>query len=273
MAYATIMVNYGFEGGPDARLRLAKSLADRFRATLIGVACRGITPVVVEGIMVPARSSAAEYQQLQELLADQQSKFVISTQGCAKPTEWKSGVEPPTAFLARESRSADVILIEQQGETGNLYESLDPAGLILSAGRPVLTIPSKVFDLSAKSVVVGWKDTRESRRAVQDSLPFLHAAESVLIVGIRENLTDDEARGGVDDVCRYLSRHRINAHPRVITSAEGDPAGELIRVAHAEGADLIVAGAYGRSRVGEWIFGGVTRDLLRNCPLCCLFSH
>ena len=273
MAYATMMLNCGFEGGPAARLRLAKSLADRFNATLIGVASRGMTPVVVEGVMVPAQLNAAEYTELQKLLADQQSKFVKSTQGCARPTEWRSGVEPPTAFLARESRSADIILIEQHGKTRNLYESLDPAELILSAGRPVLTIPSQVSNLSAKSVVVGWKDTRESRRAVRDALPFLHEAESVFIVGVRENAAEDEVSSGIEDSCRYLSRHRIKAHPRVIFSAESDPAEELIRIAQAEGADLIVAGAYGRSRIAEWIFGGVTKDLLRKSPFCCLFSH
>ena len=71
MAYATMMVSYGFEGNSDARLRLAKSLADRFNATLIGVASRGFTPVVVEGIAVPAQLSADEYKQLQELSAQQ----------------------------------------------------------------------------------------------------------------------------------------------------------------------------------------------------------
>jgi nucleotide-binding universal stress UspA family protein len=47
----------------------------------------------------------------------------------------------------------------------------------------------------------------------------------------------------------------------------------LIRIAKAEGADLIVAGAYGHSRLGEWVFGGVTRDLLASSPVCCLLAH
>jgi nucleotide-binding universal stress UspA family protein len=47
----------------------------------------------------------------------------------------------------------------------------------------------------------------------------------------------------------------------------------LIRLAKAGGADLIVAGAYGHSRLGEWAFGGVTRDLLTSSPVCCLLSH
>jgi nucleotide-binding universal stress UspA family protein len=273
MTYATILLHYGFEGTPDARLRLAKGLADRFNATLIGAASRALTPIVVEGILAPIQMGAAEYKDLQDLLADQQAKFVKSTQGKAYPADWKSGLEPPTAFLARESRSADLILIEQHARTGNLYESLDPAGLILSAGRPVLAIPNNAAPLSAKVVVAGWKDTRESRRAIQDSLPFLREAERVYVVGVLENAADEDTKQGIDEVCRYLARHQVKAHPRLIASTEKTPAEELIQVARTEGADLIVAGAYGRSRVGEWIFGGVTRDLLRTSPVCCLFSH
>jgi nucleotide-binding universal stress UspA family protein len=50
-------------------------------------------------------------------------------------------------------------------------------------------------------------------------------------------------------------------------------AAQLVRLALDEGADLIVAGAYGRSRRGEWMFGGITRDLLATSPICCLMSH
>ena len=54
---------------------------------------------------------------------------------------------------------------------------------------------------------------------------------------------------------------------------KGSGAAQLIRVAQEERADLLVAGAYGHSRLGEWIFGGMTRDLLSTSPICCLMSH
>jgi nucleotide-binding universal stress UspA family protein len=59
----------------------------------------------------------------------------------------------------------------------------------------------------------------------------------------------------------------------VILHQEGLPAAQLIRLAQDEGADLLVAGAYGHSRLGEWIFGGMTRDLLATSPFCCLMSR
>jgi nucleotide-binding universal stress UspA family protein len=72
---------------------------------------------------------------------------------------------------------------------------------------------------------------------------------------------------------RYFTRHRINANPRVVLLQQGSGAAELIKFAQEDGADLLVTGAYGHSRLGEWIFGGVTRDLLGTSPICCLMSH
>jgi nucleotide-binding universal stress UspA family protein len=81
------------------------------------------------------------------------------------------------------------------------------------------------------------------------------------------------AQEHIDDVARYLTRHRISGGPRVIIHQEGSGAAQLVRLAQDEGADLIVAGAYGHSRLGEWMFGGMTRDLLATSPICCLMSH
>ncbi len=134
-------------------------------------------------------------------------------------------------------------------------------------------MPDGVNSLHAEHVVIGWKDTREARRAVQDALPVLHEATRVTIVEICGPGEEKTALGHIDDVARYLTRHRVNGGPRVMLQKEGSGAAQLIRLARDEGADLLVAGAYGHSRLGEWIFGGMTRDLLATSPICCLMSH
>ena len=121
--------------------------------------------------------------------------------------------------------------------------------------------------------MVGWKDTREARRAVLDSLPLLREAAQVTIVEICGSGEEEAATARLDDVARYLERHRIKASPKIILHHAGSPADQLIRLAQVEGADLLVTGAYGHSRLGEWVFGGMTRDLLAVSPLCCLMSH
>jgi len=128
-------------------------------------------------------------------------------------------------------------------------------------------VPPGSERLSAKHVVVAWKDTREARRAVRDSLPFLKQAEDVSVIGIGE-----PAQGGTD-VCAYLRHHGIEARAYTRPGQIASMADELVRIAEQEGADLIVCGAYGHSRTREWVFGGVTRELLNHAPVCCLMAH
>jgi nucleotide-binding universal stress UspA family protein len=77
----------------------------------------------------------------------------------------------------------------------------------------------------------------------------------------------------INDVADYLARHGISGDPRVVADRGGSAAEQLTNLAQEGGADLLVAGAYGHSRLGEWFFGGVTRDLLEASPICCLMSH
>jgi nucleotide-binding universal stress UspA family protein len=122
-------------------------------------------------------------------------------------------------------------------------------------------------------VIVGWKDTREARRALLDALPFLREAQRVTIVEICMPGGEEKARQDIDDVARYLTRHKINSGPWITLQQEGTGASQLIRVAQDERADLVVVGAYGHSRLSERMFGGMTQDLLAVSPICCLMSH
>jgi nucleotide-binding universal stress UspA family protein len=78
---------------------------------------------------------------------------------------------------------------------------------------------------------------------------------------------------GVKDVAGYLNRHRIDIIAERVRPAEVTVIDALLRAIEDENIDLIVAGAYGHSRLGEWVFGGVTRELLAESPICCLLSH
>ena len=137
----------------------------------------------------------------------------------------------------------------------------------------MLVVPASVDTLKAERIVIGWKDSREARRAVQDSLPLLHEAKSVTIVEVCDDGAESAGRRRVDDVAQYLARHRITVGNVTTAAAAGPVADQLVKLENADGADLIVAGGYGHSRLGEWIFGGVTRDLLRSSPMCCFFAN
>jgi nucleotide-binding universal stress UspA family protein len=151
--------------------------------------------------------------------------------------------------------------------------SLDPGGAILKMGRPTLVVPAEVETLRAEHVVIGWKDTREARRAVRDALPLLQQATRVTIVEACGRDEERTALGRLDDVTNYLTYHGVKGGARVMLQREGSGADQLVQIAQEERADMLVTGAYGHSRLGEWIFGGMTRELLATSPICCLMSH
>jgi nucleotide-binding universal stress UspA family protein len=273
MSYTTLMVYVDADGTPEQRVRLSAALADQFNATLIGISAMAFRPpMMVEGVAVPGVSEA-DIKQATAKLASKGTWFRGIAGADHRKLEWRPVFDFPADALAREARSADVVAIGRTAGPGDAYSSLDPGGAILGLGRPALVVPDGVSSLLGEHVVIGWKDTREARRAVSDSLPLLHEATRVTIVEICRAGEEEAAQDHIDDVARYLVRHRIHAGPRVILHQEGSGAAQLIRLAQDEHADLVVTGAYGHSRLGEWIFGGMTRDLLATSPVCCLMSH
>ena len=120
--------------------------------------------------------------------------------------------------------------------------------------------------------VVGWKDTRETRRAAFDALPLLKKAAHVAVVEIAAEEELAAAGTHLDDVVGWLKRHGVVVVSLAAPST-GDDATQLNAIAEEHGADVIVAGAYGHSRLREWVLGGVTRDLLLRADRCSLVSH
>jgi nucleotide-binding universal stress UspA family protein len=273
MSYATVMVFVDANGSPEQRVRLAASLADKFNATLIGLSALAIPPpFLFEGAIIQQAPEADIGHIMARLNAKEEWFRRVGTAN-HRGLEWRARLNYPTHALAREAWSADLVVIGQIKVPGDSLNSLDPGEALLKLGRPALVVPERVSSLSAEHVVIGWKDTREARRAVQDALPFLHRALHVTVVEICGPDEESTAKQHIDDVIRYLVRQRVKAIPRVIPRGEGSAADEIVKLAREEDADLIVVGAYGHTRHGEWLFGGVTRDLLANSSVCCLMSH
>ena len=209
---------------------------------------------------------------MKTLLDQKGDKFLAAVGKLNGRAEWRCGLDFPTEFVAREARAADLIIIGNERENQDPFRALDPGSFLLKAGRPVLVVPKRVASFSPRHVAIAWKDVREARRAVLDALPFLQRAETVMIVEMVES-GSDQSFGGVKDVGAYLARHGVKTVAERLRPAEVTAANSLLRVIEDENIDLLVTGAYGHSRLGEWAFGGVTRDLLLESPVCCLFSH
>ena len=273
MSYATLMVHVDVDAELGCRVGIAAGLAERFHAHLIGIA--GWAPMSVF-LAEDARNDRAppdfHFHDMKTLLDRKGEQFQTAVRALNGQAEWRSGLDFPTDLLAREARAADLIIIGNQQENHDSFRALDPGSFILKAGRPVLVVPKGVSSFSPRHVAIAWKDVREARRAVLDALPFLQQAETVMIVEILEAGCDQSSRA-IKDVSNYLTLHGIKTIAERLRPADVTPANSLLRLIEDENINLMVTGAYGHSRLGEWAFGGVTRDLLQESPICCLFSH
>ncbi|AMN45012.1 universal stress protein [Rhodoplanes sp. Z2-YC6860] len=266
--YSTILLPMDLDPETEGRARLATDLADRFAARMIGTAAEEIVaPLYFEGADAGIASIMdIQAEQAQKALAEAETRF-RRIAGARNRIVWRHALTAPTAYALEQARSADLIVAARPRADGTFDPmAADGGDLVMDAGRPVLFVPPQIDHLAAKRIVIGWKDSREARRAVWDSLPFLKAAEDVFVV------STESPADSVEDVEAYLTSHGVRAHVmlRPGVDAIGD---ELIAVARLKGADLIVSGAYGHSRMREWAFGGATRELLHHSPLCLLMAH
>ncbi|HEX2817487.1 MAG TPA: universal stress protein [Phenylobacterium sp.] len=262
------------EGSPEAagRLNVAADLARMFDAKLMGVGVE-----MIQTLSDPYGMLGGEWVvQLQTMVEDDlkraEAAFRAKTAGLK--TDWTSLETFPAPAMARHARSADLIVAGGApiGREGS-FRAADPAELVMLSGRPVLIAPPKPGKFHGRAIVVAWKDTRESRRALADSLPFLLAAEEVAVVECCDKDAVSDARVNTADVVRHLRRHGVEAFGKAVATSPERVSTELNIAAQDIGADLIVAGGYGHTRLGEWAFGGVTYDLLNAPERFVLLSH
>ncbi|MDE0409223.1 MAG: universal stress protein, partial [Alphaproteobacteria bacterium] len=148
--------------------------------------------------------------------------------------------------------------------------------LTMSCGRPVLVVPnSGRFDRPGRHVLVCWNASREATRAVNDAMPLLQRAEKVVVLSVNPHRPSGGDHGEIPsaNIALHLARHGVNAEA-ANTTADGISVADIV-LSHVSdrGIDLIVAGAWGHSRMREWAFGGVTESLLRDVTVPALMSH
>lgn len=269
--YGGLLTAVHLGAGAEATIRFAARLARVLSCRLIGVGGDEIElPYFGDGTgAVDAILVENAHGVVLEDLAKAEALFRRAAHGA--DMDWRCAIEPPRSFVLTQARVADLVVLARQGPDDAALGRMGvaPGDIVLELGRPLLVVPPDVETLAARSVVVAWKDTREARRAVWDALPFLARAEmvSVLTVGA------DPADNGAQDVCGHLAQHGIAARCVQRPDRGEYIVDEITELVRHQRADLIVAGAYGHSRMREWIFGGVTQDLIETTPVCCLMSH
>ena len=278
MSYKTILVHLNDRRRAEALLEPAIHLANQFNSHLIGLHVYASMPAppiavpfasrVLGGIVATERKDSEEIEAI----------FARMTANRPFVAEWRARKIPHVdlaGIVLAHGRSADLIVAGQTDTEWDLSPLMDfPERLALESGRPVLVVPYVGrYAVVGNNVTIAWKNTRESARATFDALPILTRAKSVQILEITERGGESAAASPDTSIAAALARHGIKPVLRSSVAGEISVGDEILSRLADDGADLLVMGAYGHSRMREMVFGGATRHIARHMTAPTLFSH
>jgi nucleotide-binding universal stress UspA family protein len=274
LTYATLMAALTVGRSNAAVLQVARELAGRFDARVIGVAaCRPIQ-VVCQDYSLPAACFDEDRKQIARQLSDAEDEFRTVLKDRGAQIEWRPSTTllPLSVHVAQQGRGADLVIVpvDHPRASVDATREIDLIDLVMHCSRPVLLVPEAGHD-GFDRVLVAWKDTREAQRAAADALPLLARARQVTVLEIAPQEKLAQAREHIEQVIGWLKQHGISAAARVEPPARSN-ASQLNAIADEMKADLMVAGAYGHTRGQTWVLGGVTHDVLQG-RRCILLSH
>jgi nucleotide-binding universal stress UspA family protein len=218
----------------------------------------------------------AHRAQLERIEADYRALFedIVRRHGIRSASEWRS-LPHLSSQVGVHAYYADLVVVARPEAAGH---TAGPPGLaeslVLSSGRPIIVFPPRSTVSRVRRILVGWNARRESIRAVADALPLLVKTEvvEVLVVDHERHASGHGQEPGAD-IARHLARHGVHVEVRRLSSGGEEVGHVLLSQAVAFAADLVVMGAYGHSHLREWMFGGVTRTVLREAGLPVLMSR
>jgi nucleotide-binding universal stress UspA family protein len=265
---------HAFEGQAGQAIEdVAFALAQTHGATLTALSVVDNMPIPSYVVpYVPANLAESYVDESRVAAREIEARVKAREASTGIRAEWRYREGDVRAVFAQHAHYTDLVVVAQGsgddvpvGPAGNL-----PGDLVLTAGRPVLVVPWRgVASPVGKRVIIGWNSSKEATRALNDALPILEKADAVKVLTVG----DEESHIPGADIAQHLARHGVKAEADHVTDTDGPAAAALVFEAKDFGADLLVCGAWGHSRMFETVLGGVTRDLLRSMELPLLLAH
>jgi nucleotide-binding universal stress UspA family protein len=278
MTYKTILVHVDGSKRCPARIGIAINLAREFKAHLVGL--HALKAIELPGYIVAGAGGASvveiQNKAAKERVARAKAMFneAVAGNGRLNGAEWRASELDAFEAVTLHARYADLIVVgqPQAGDDAGVERGF-AENVALGAGRPVLIVPyAGRFDSVGRRVLIGWDAGREATRALTDALPFLARAASVQVLVVNPGIGHHGEAPG-DDIALYLARHGVRVEVNVQEGVDIDVGDEILSRAADFGADLIVMGAYGHSRIREIVMGGATRTLIDTMTAPVLMSH
>jgi len=272
-----ILVSLSLDESGDAAGDYAMSVAETFGAHLSGLALAYI-PVVpittpIDGLGVDF--IAAEQAKNRKAAAAAVGRFEKSLHAGGLRGEARmldAGIAEASKEFGELARRFDLSVVGQ-AKPSDLEGGMIVEGALFGSGRPVIVVPYiQRTGMKLDRVVVCWDGSRAAARATGDAMPFLTRAKKVDVVTIGAAPAKSEEAPGAD-IAQHLARHGRNVEVQRLVVADIDTTSAILSYVADAGADLIVMGGYGHSRLREFVLGGVTRGILGSMTVPVLMSH
>lgn len=202
-------------------------------------------------------------------------KQTANAKGVTRDTlEEDSGIFSSSEYLTACARLRDLTFLPIPDFIG--LDELQSEDVIFGSGRPVILLPAyegaKARTPSLDTIVVAWDFSRAAARALGDAIPLLQKAKQVRILLV-EGEKDIDSFQTLADVQQHLLMHKISTSVDTIEIDEcsiGDIINDYLRQTKA---DMLVMGAFGHSRLREFVLGGASRAIINKPPLPVFMSH
>src|SRR5215468_6166304 len=264
-----VVVNLSGRAPRDFAAEYAISIAATFGAHITGISFV-YEPVIPDGTLGGVPVDLIELQRAENSKAANEA--ISRFDAAAK----KVGISGETRILdatfGGAARRLDLAVVGQAQREGGASDELIIEGALFESGRPLVVVPYiQKRGLTLERVLACWDGSRTAARAIGDARPFLERAKAVDIVIVAEERKSEEMTGA--NMSAHLARHGVPAS--IKRMAKGDIGIEDVLLSYAadSGADLMVMGGYGHSRLREFILGGVTRGILASMTVPVLMSH
>jgi nucleotide-binding universal stress UspA family protein len=276
MAWKTILLKIGPRDLNHAAFNAAAELARRGGGRVVGLHVElGIR--ASQSAFAPALSAelVADMRRLQAHRAKTlEGEFLAALAAAGVAGAYRHAFGDPRETLATASYYADLIVFDRivaEEPEDSLLGSV-AEDVALGTACPMLFVPEDFHapERIGQNVAIAWKENREAARAVQSALPFLKTAARVMVYVIAAG--EGEPRG-LANLVGHLGEHGIKAETLVRRVGPDGEAATLLNMVGEREVDLLVMGAYGRSRLREMVLGGVTRHVFRHTPVPLLTAH
>lgn len=286
MSYRVILLPLFGQEADRSAIEAALTVAHRHEAEVIALFCRvdpgdivpfigeGVSPAVIQQLADAAREETDRQRvqarrALETACAAAKVAIVDGAGAGRRHVRWLEATGDRAEIVMAHGKLSDLLVFSRPGAGSDSERPVIEAAL-LGSGRPLLLVPPEAAAGPGHIVAVAWNGSLEAARAVSGAMPFLEGAATTHILTAATRKTD-VARAA--ELAAYLERHDVTVERHVLEPGNAPVGAALLERALEVGADLLVQGGYGRSRLREMVLGGVTHHVLGHARLPVLIAH